>query len=105
MHLNQHFLFAGKIGTQVVVPYRDEDEARLLKPMGDLGQIVRMVGAFSFRLGVLALIPPRNGIFGTKTKLQSACDTPIPSTIWSGGTMKPSSLRLFSWIYNILTAV
>jgi len=32
----------GKIGTQVVTPYRDEDEARLLKPMGDLGQIVRM---------------------------------------------------------------
>ena len=32
----------GKTGTQVVTPYRDEDEARLLKPMGDLGQIVRM---------------------------------------------------------------
>lgn len=25
------------------MPYRDEDEARLFKPMGDLGQIVRMV--------------------------------------------------------------
>ncbi|KAF5315376.1 hypothetical protein D9619_007304 [Psilocybe cf. subviscida] len=32
----------GKIGTRVVVPYRDEDEARHFKPMGDLGQIVRM---------------------------------------------------------------
>lgn len=32
----------GKIGTQVVVPYRDEDQARHLKLMGDLGQIVRM---------------------------------------------------------------
>ncbi|KAJ3568111.1 hypothetical protein NP233_g5929 [Leucocoprinus birnbaumii] len=32
----------GKLGTQVVVPYRDEDEARIFKPMGDLGQIVRM---------------------------------------------------------------
>ncbi|KAF9468558.1 39kDa subunit of Ndufa9, NADH ubiquinone oxidoreductase [Collybia nuda] len=31
-----------KMGTQVIVPYRDEDEARLFKPMGDLGQIVRM---------------------------------------------------------------
>lgn len=31
------------MGTQVIVPYRDEDEARFLKPMGDLGQIVRMV--------------------------------------------------------------
>ncbi|EIN12372.1 NAD(P)-binding protein [Punctularia strigosozonata HHB-11173 SS5] len=29
-----------KIGTQVIVPYRDEDEIRVLKPMGDLGQIV-----------------------------------------------------------------
>jgi NADH dehydrogenase (ubiquinone) 1 alpha subcomplex subunit 9 len=32
----------GKMGTQVIVPYREEDEARLFKPMGDLGQIVRM---------------------------------------------------------------
>ncbi|KAF9527562.1 NADH dehydrogenase [Crepidotus variabilis] len=32
----------GKSGTQVIVPYRDEDEARVFKPMGDLGQIVRM---------------------------------------------------------------
>ncbi|KAJ7069878.1 NADH dehydrogenase [Mycena amicta] len=31
-----------KMGTQVIVPYRDEDEARVFKPMGDLGQIVRM---------------------------------------------------------------
>ncbi|KAF7291595.1 NAD(P)-bd-dom domain-containing protein [Mycena chlorophos] len=31
-----------KLGTQVIVPYRDEDEARVFKPMGDLGQIVRM---------------------------------------------------------------
>lgn len=31
-----------KIGTQVIVPYRDEDEKRHLKPMGDLGQIVPM---------------------------------------------------------------
>ncbi|TFK40608.1 hypothetical protein BDQ12DRAFT_679743 [Crucibulum laeve] len=30
------------MGTQVICPYRDEDEARHLKPMGDLGQIVRM---------------------------------------------------------------
>ncbi|KAL1736680.1 hypothetical protein EV714DRAFT_242078 [Schizophyllum commune] len=30
----------GKIGTQVTVPYRDEDTKRHLKPMGDLGQIV-----------------------------------------------------------------
>ena len=30
----------GKAGTQVVVPYRDEDEKRHLRVMGDLGQIV-----------------------------------------------------------------
>lgn len=38
------------MGTQVIVPYRDEDEARLFKPMGDLGQIVRMVWKFIFYL-------------------------------------------------------
>jgi NADH dehydrogenase (ubiquinone) 1 alpha subcomplex subunit 9 len=32
----------GKMGTQVIVPYRDEDEKRILKPMGDLGKIVPM---------------------------------------------------------------
>lgn len=32
-----------KAGTQVVVPYRDEDEKRHLKVMGDLGQIVPLV--------------------------------------------------------------
>ena len=30
-------------GTQVIVPYRDEDEKRHLKLMGDLGQIVPLV--------------------------------------------------------------
>ncbi|EKM51980.1 uncharacterized protein PHACADRAFT_199484 [Phanerochaete carnosa HHB-10118-sp] len=31
-----------KAGSQIIVPYRDEDEKRHLKPMGDLGQIVPM---------------------------------------------------------------
>jgi len=31
-----------KMGTQVIVPYREEYEKRVLKPMGDLGQIVSM---------------------------------------------------------------
>ncbi|TFY68818.1 hypothetical protein EVG20_g3399 [Dentipellis fragilis] len=31
-----------KAGTQVIIPYRDEDEKRHLKVMGDLGQIVSM---------------------------------------------------------------
>lgn len=47
---------AGKMGTQVIVPYREEDEARLFKPMGDLGQIVRMVrGCVCFRGGLCGL--------------------------------------------------
>jgi NADH dehydrogenase (ubiquinone) 1 alpha subcomplex subunit 9 len=33
----------GKAGSTVVVPYRDEDDKRHLKVMGDLGQIVPMV--------------------------------------------------------------
>lgn len=32
-----------KAGTQVVVPYRDEDEKRHLKVLGDLGQVVPLV--------------------------------------------------------------
>jgi len=32
----------GKIGTQVITPYRDEDEVRHLKLMGDFSRIVRM---------------------------------------------------------------
>lgn len=32
-----------KQGTQVVVPYRDEDDKRHLKVTGDLGQVVPMV--------------------------------------------------------------
>jgi hypothetical protein len=34
-----------KLGAQVVVPYRDEEGARHLRPMGDLGQIVPMVSS------------------------------------------------------------
>ena len=32
-----------KVGAQVIVPFRDEDEKRHLKVMGDLGQIVPLV--------------------------------------------------------------
>jgi len=31
------------MGTQVIVPYRDEDEVRRLKLMGDLGKVVKLV--------------------------------------------------------------
>jgi hypothetical protein len=36
-------LYIAKMGTQVIVPYRDEDEVRRLKLMGDLGKVVKMV--------------------------------------------------------------
>lgn len=49
-HSISFFLLVGKSGTQVIVPYRDEDAARVFKPMGDLGQIVRMVFLFFFSL-------------------------------------------------------
>lgn len=33
-------IILAKQGTRVVVPYRDEDTKRHLRPMGDLGQII-----------------------------------------------------------------
>ena len=59
----------GKMGTQVIVPYREEDEARIFKPMGDLGQIVRMVSssmALSKSVSLFKVTGKRNGIYGTK---------------------------------------
>ena len=40
-------IFLAKAGTQVIVPFRDEDEKRHLKVMGDLGQIVPLVRSIS----------------------------------------------------------
>jgi hypothetical protein len=55
-----------KLGTQVIVPYRDEDEKRHLRVMGDLGQIVPMVcWAKSGADG-------RNGTRGTQIRYMSA---------------------------------
>jgi hypothetical protein len=44
-----------KAGTQVIIPYREEDEKRHLKVTGDLGQIVSMVRS-SFFFGVYFII-------------------------------------------------
>jgi hypothetical protein len=44
------------MGTQVIVPYREEDEKRHLRPMGDLGQIVPMVIRFPSRSAAICLI-------------------------------------------------
>jgi hypothetical protein len=41
-------VIVGKSGSKVIVPYRDEDDKRHLKIMGDLGQIIPLV-----RLGQL----------------------------------------------------
>ena len=57
------------MGTQVIVPYREEDEARIFKPMGDLGQIVRMVSSLmtlSKSNFLFKVLGKRNGIYGTK---------------------------------------
>ena len=43
-------IFLAKAGTQVIVPFRDEDEKRHLKVMGDLGQIVPLVRFVSRRV-------------------------------------------------------
>jgi NADH dehydrogenase (ubiquinone) 1 alpha subcomplex subunit 9 len=45
------YIFTAKMGTQVIVPYREEYEKRVLKPMGDLGQIVSMVSGRSLTQG------------------------------------------------------
>lgn len=37
-----------KAGSRVIVPYRDEDEKRHLRVMGDLGQIIPMVRWFAY---------------------------------------------------------
>ena len=44
-------VFIAKAGTQVVVPFRDEDEKRHLKVMGDLGQIVPLVRSVPSPMG------------------------------------------------------
>ena len=43
-----------KAGTQVIIPYRDEDDKRHLKVTGDLGQIVSMVRPSGFDGELLA---------------------------------------------------
>lgn len=74
-------------GTQVVVPYRDEDEKRHLKVMGDLGQIVPMVsplwsGRSSYcRMYAepkhLSSVPRcRSGTFARTSRSRSACVIP-----------------------------
>lgn len=48
-------LYIARMGTQVIVPYRDEDEVRRLKLMGDLGKIVKMVILLLLERGVLVV--------------------------------------------------
>jgi NADH dehydrogenase (ubiquinone) 1 alpha subcomplex subunit 9 len=40
-------IYVAKNGTQVIIPYREEDEKRHLKVTGDLGQVVALVGLLS----------------------------------------------------------
>jgi hypothetical protein len=63
---------AARRGTQVIVPYRDEDEKRHLKVMGDLGQIVPLVSPLLSALVRCreelkqTMLPERNGISETR---------------------------------------
>jgi hypothetical protein len=43
------------MGTQVIVPFRDEDDKRHLKLTGDLGQVVPMVSGYSGLYGSLTV--------------------------------------------------
>lgn len=54
--------YVAKAGTQVIVPYRDEEEKRHLKVMGDLGQIIPMVCGLKFNVVLLGLIPGCSGM-------------------------------------------
>lgn len=50
-----------KAGTQVIVPYRDEDEKRHLKVLGDLGQIVSLVSLCLHNSVVFLIVRCRSG--------------------------------------------
>ena len=61
------------MGTQVVIPYREEDEKRHLKPTGDLGQIVPMAGwhptlTIDFTTQIMIY---RNGTFAMNNRLKN----------------------------------
>ena len=46
----------GRMGSQVIVPYRgNQDDARHLRPLGDLGQIVPLRGANGFGFDAIFL--------------------------------------------------
>ena len=72
-----------KAGTQVIIPYRDEDDKRHLKVTGDLGQIVSMVRP-PFQLSFKEsdqMLPGRNGTSATRNRSQSASGTLTSCTI------------------------
>jgi hypothetical protein len=51
------------MGTQVIVPFRDEDDKRHLKLTGDLGQIVPMVTTSPSALAPQDLVDLAGGAF------------------------------------------
>lgn len=67
-------LSSARQGTQVVVAYRDPDEARHLKVTGDLGQIVPLVKFYDRgnRFSTRSYIGIRNSIYVTRSRLLSA---------------------------------
>ena len=67
---------SGKMGTQVIIPYREEDDKRHLKLTGDLGQIVSMVcsNLSQREFGAHSLFH-RNGTFAMNNRLKNVSDT------------------------------
>lgn len=81
-----------KAGTQVVVPYRDEDAKRPLRVMGDLGQIVPLVSANmagARERGADA----RNGMPAATSRSTSVSSTPTRCTTSLGVTTTRETSR------------
>lgn len=84
------------MGTQVIVPYRDEDEVRRLKLMGDLGKVVKMVNLLLLERDVLVAqrivldAYYRSGTSEMRTRSLNVSGTPTSCTILWGGISKPS---------------
>jgi hypothetical protein len=94
-----------KAGTQVVIPYRDEDEKRHLKVTGDLGQIVSLVrsirpsSVYYFVFNTAAL--GRNGTSVTRNRLPSVSGTPMSCTTSLDATMRPSMVHPVAFLVYV----
>ena len=60
-----------KAGTQVVIPYRDEDEKRHLKVTGDLGQIVPLVRSIPSPICCVSIFDSDGRCFGKEWDIRN----------------------------------